>query len=110
MGKQPNRRQGILTKRQLVFAAAHLGNDTEAARAAGYKNSENAAPKLMGNPSIRKAIGAKQQAVIQASGAGIGRRLTRLDIVNRLLELANLPPVIETKLTLQAQVAALRVS
>ena len=85
-------RRNILSQRQLSFVAAHIGNDTEAARAAGYKNPERSAPKLMAISAIRQAIKEKQKAIIEASGAKIGRRLTKMDVVARLLELAYLPP------------------
>ena len=39
-----------------------------------------------------KAIKEKQKAIIQASGAKNGRRLTKVDVVDRLFELAKLPP------------------
>ena len=101
------RHAGILNRRQLAFVLAHAGNDTEAARAAGYKNPERSAPKLMATPAIRKAIQDKQEAIIAAAGAKIGRRFTDLDIVNRLVELANLNPE-RTKNTITGQISALK--
>jgi len=44
-------RRNILSQRHLAFVAAHIGNDTDAARAEGYKNPERSAPKLMFRPS-----------------------------------------------------------
>jgi len=102
-----NRRAGILNSRQLAFVLAHGGNDTVAARAAGYKNPERSAPKLMAMPAIRKAIAEKQRAIIAASGAKIGRRLSRLDVVERLIELADLPPE-RTRYNISGQVSALK--
>jgi len=102
------RRTGILNKRQLAFVMAHVGNDTEAARAAGYKNPERSAPKLMAMPSIRRAIAKKQKAIIAASGVRIGQRLTRVDVLKRLIELANLPPDC-TRYNISGQVSALKV-
>src|SRR5271157_564175 len=56
-GKNPMQgRRNILSQRQLSFVAAHIGNDTEAARAAGYKNPERSAPRLMAIPAVRQAI------------------------------------------------------
>ena len=101
------KRAGILNKRQLAFVLAHAGNDTEAARAAGYKNPERSAPKLMANPAIRSAIVEKQRAIIVASGARIGRRLSRLDVLERLLQLADLPPDC-TRYNISGQVNALK--
>ena len=102
------RRMGILNKRQLTFVLAHAGNDTDAARAAGYKNPERSAPKLMANPAIRTAIAEKQRAIIAASGARIGRRLSRLDVLERLLQLADLPPDC-TRYNINGQVNALKI-
>ena len=101
-------RRNILSQRQLAFVAAHVGNDTEAARAAGYKNPDRSARKLMAIPAVRKAIEAKQKAMVQASGAKIGRRLTKVDVVDRLVELADLPPE-RTKNNITGQVNALKV-
>ena len=84
--------RNILSQRHLAFVAAHIGNDTEAARAAGYKNPGRSAPRLMAKPAVRQAIKEKQKAIIKASGAKIGRHLTKTDVVARLLELAYLPP------------------
>src|SRR5271157_6624664 len=83
-------RRNILSQRHLAFVVAHIGNDTEAARAAGYKNPERSAPKLMAIPAVRQAIQEKQKAIIEASGAKVGRRLTKVDVVDRLFELAKL--------------------
>jgi len=101
-------RRNILSQRQLSFVAAHRGNDTEAARAAGYKNPGRSAAKLMAIPAVRKAIEVKQKATIEASGAKIGRRLTKLDVVDRLVALADLPPE-RTKSSIMGQVNTLKV-
>ena len=101
------RHVGILNRRQLAFVLAHAGNDTEAARAAGYKNPERSAPKLMAMSAIRKAIQDKQKAIIAAAGAKIGRQFTNLDLVDRLVELANLDPE-RTKNTITGQINALK--
>ena len=100
-------RRNILSQRQLAFVAAHSGNDTEAARAAGYKNPSQCAAKLMAIPAVRKAIKEKQKAIIAASGAEIRRRLTTVDVVCRLVGLADLPPE-RTKGNIMGQVNALR--
>src|SRR5271166_6399982 len=100
-------RRNILSERQLSFVAAHLGNDTEAARAAGYKNPQRSAPKLIAIPAVRQAIKEKQKAIIEASGAKIGRRLAKVDVVARLIELADLPPE-RTRHTLTGQLNALK--
>jgi phage terminase small subunit len=101
------RHVGILNQRQFAFVLAHVGNDTEAARAAGYKNPERSAPKLMANPAIRKAIEQKQKATIAASGAQIAHQFTNINVVDRLSELAYLPPE-RTKNTITGQVSALK--
>jgi hypothetical protein len=46
----------------------------------------------MAIPAVRQALKEKQKAIIEASGVKIGRRLTKLDVVDRLVELADLPP------------------
>jgi len=101
------RHAGLLNQRQLAFVVAHVGNDTEAARAAGYKNPERSAPKLMAIPAIRNAIAEKQRAIIAAAGAKVGRRLSRVDVVERLIELADLPPE-RTRYNISGQVSALK--
>lgn len=101
------RHAGLLNQRQLAFVVAHGGNDTEAARAAGYKNPQRSAPKLMAMPAIRRAIAEKQRAIIAAAGAKIGRRLSRVDVVERLIELADLPPE-RTRYNIGGQVSALK--
>jgi len=106
--REPKVRRNILSRRQLAFVAAHVGNDTEAARAAGYKNPDRSAPRLMAIPVVRKAIEEKQKAIIEASGAKIGRRFAKVDVVDRLVELAELPPE-RTKNTITGQVNALKV-
>src|SRR3974390_2236734 len=93
----------ILTRRQLAFVAAHGGNDTEAARAAGYKNPGRSAAKLMAIPAVRQAIREKQKAIVEASGAKLGQQLTKLDVVDRLVQLADLPPE-STKNNISGQV------
>ena len=100
-------RQNILSQRHLAFVAAHIGNDTEAARAAGYKNPQRSAPKLIAIPAVRQAIKEKQKAIIEASGAKIGRRLAKVDVVDRLFELAKLPPE-QTRHNLTGQLNALK--
>ncbi len=100
-------RRNILSQRHLAFVVAHIGNDTEAARAAGYKNPGRSAPRLMAIPAVRQAIKEKQTAIIEASGAKIGLRLTKIDVLARLLELADLPPE-RTRHTLRSQVNALK--
>ena len=100
-------RRNILSQRHLAFVVAHIGNDTEAARAAGYKNPERSAPKLMAIPAVRQAIQEKQKAIIEASGAKVGRRLTKVDVVDRLFELAKLPPE-QTRHNLTGQLNALK--
>ena len=81
---------------------------TAAARAVGYKNPDRSAPRLMAIPAVRKAIEEKQKAIIEASGAKIGRRFAKVDVVDRLVELAELPPE-RTKNTITGQVNALKV-
>jgi hypothetical protein len=100
-------RRKILSQRQLSFVAAHDGNDTEAAKAAGYKNPGRSAAKLMAIPAVRKAIEEKQKAIIEASGAKIGQRLSKVAVVDRLVELADLPPE-RTKGNITGQVNALK--
>jgi hypothetical protein len=61
----------------------------------------------MAIPAIRQAIQEKQNAIIEASGAKIGRRLTKVDVVERLFELAKLPPE-QTRHNLTGQLNALK--
>ncbi len=56
---------------------------------------------------FRQAIKEKQKAIIEASGAKIGRRLAKVDVVARLLELAKLPPE-RTRHSLTGQLNALK--
>jgi hypothetical protein len=72
------------------------------------KESGEIGPKLMAMPAIRKAIMEKQRAAIAASGTRIGQRLSRLDVLKRLIELANLPPDC-TRYNISGQVSALKV-
>lgn len=98
----------ILSRRALRFVAAHCGNATEAAAIAGYKNPNKSARKLMAMASVRAAIEEKQQAAIGAMGRKLGAALSRTDLIQRLLRLADLPPE-KTKDSIGGQVNALRV-
>lgn len=71
-----------LTEMQLKYVACWEGNNTAAARNAGFKNPEVAGAKLMRQPHVKAAIEEKRKAaaaatkeMIAASGAGLGHAI-----------------------------------
>lgn len=81
------------TKMEALFVAAHKGNDTEAARIAGYKFPNVNAARLMKKPRVRKALAEKNAAMNRELGKVQGKRLakvniTRNEIINILAGIA----------------------
>ncbi len=80
------RTRDVLTQKQLQYVAAWEGDNAKAARAAGYSNPNVAAAKLMKLPAIKRAIRQKQEAVIQQSGEQLGRKISKSDITDSIVE------------------------
>lgn len=96
-----------LTEKQLRFVGAWTGNLIAAAKTAGYSNPKAAAYKLMRDPEVVKALQAKQESMLQESGEHLARTLplSRADVIDRLWQLAQLPPS-ATNCNVTAQVKA----
>jgi hypothetical protein len=101
---------GILSEKMLKFIAAWQGNAIAAAKAAGYRKPQVVACRLMKNPTIRAEIRRKQIAMTEESGKRLGVELTfdRSHVLNRLWEIAQIPPN-DTNKNLGAQVKAAEV-
>jgi hypothetical protein len=84
-----------LTEMQLKFVANWEGNNTAAARAAGFKNPEVAGAKLMRMPHIKAAIAAKQKAMIKVAGEELGKAMgeaiTKDMLAQRAWQIAKAP-------------------
>jgi hypothetical protein len=100
----------VLSTKSLKFIGAWQGDAVAAARIAGYSNPRSAASKLMKNDAIRAEIRRKQIAMTEESGKRLGVELTfdRSHVLNRLWEIAQIPPN-DTNKNLGAQVKAAEV-
>jgi hypothetical protein len=107
MSKARKNREELLTPMQLKFVGAWAGDNTAAARKAGYRQPKQAAAKLMKVPAIREAIAEKQAAAVSAAGKKLGRTITKIDVVERLLRLADIP-ISKTRGNMSGQVSALK--
>lgn len=101
------RNPALLTPKELAFVAAWQGDQTAAARQAGYKNPKQAGHKLMTTARVKKAVEAKQKAVVQESGTQLGKTLSKTDVLSRALTLADMNAIF-TKGNIMGQVNALR--
>jgi len=101
------RNEGILTPRQLRYVFCHEGDNTAAARAAGYQHPKQAAAKLMRITAVRNAIRDKQAKAVAESGKQLGRKITKTDVLDRLLKLADVP-ISKTRGNMSGQVSALK--
>jgi hypothetical protein len=86
MATKKNGKKNILSKLQLAYISCWEGDNTEAARTAGYANPKQAGAKLMQTPAVRKAIEEKQQQVIKTAGKQLGKKLAKSDIADSILE------------------------
>jgi hypothetical protein len=79
-----------LTEMQLKFVANWEGNQTDAARKAGYKQPNVTGAKLMKRPNVKAAIDAKQAAMIQSSGETLAKdcKVGRNDVIKWLANVA----------------------
>lgn len=93
------------TPMELKFVLVHEGDDVAAARTAGYKNPNTQGARLMSRPHIRKAVEAKHRKAVEESGKQLGRKLTKCDVIEGLLQLAKLNPE-KTRNTITGQVTA----
>lgn len=75
-----------LTEMQLKYVACWEGNNTDAARRAGFKQPHVAGAKLMRMPQVRAAIEAKQKAMVKASGEDLAKtaKVGRSEIIEWL--------------------------
>ena len=97
----------FLSEKKLRFVAAWTGNLIAAARAAGYKDPKSAAYKLMKDPKVVTALQTKQESMLHESGEHLARTLplSRADVIDRLWQLAQLPPE-KTNCNIAGQVKA----
>ena len=97
----------ILSAKKLKFLAAWQGNALSAARAAGYRSPKTAACTLMNDETIQTEIRRKQRIMTDESAKRLAGQLNfdRAHVLNRLWEIAQIPPV-KTNKNLGAQVKA----
>jgi hypothetical protein len=88
----PSRGKQKFTKKELLFVNSYGGNQTEAARKAGYKNAAVAASRLMSRPHVREAIDNRLNVATAESARHFGRDITftRNDIIMGLADEAGL--------------------
>src|SRR5215470_7843311 len=98
---------GVLNHRQMQFVYLWKGDAVEAATAAGYHDPKSAAYHLMQQEAVRDLIRKKQERIAEEAGRALGRQLCfyRTDVINRLWELAKLPPS-QTGETITGQIRA----
>jgi hypothetical protein len=82
--------RSTLTAMETKFVVVWAGNHLEAARKAGYKNPDVMGARLAKRLPVKRAIEAKQAAMVAASGKQLakGITVTRNDIINRLDQLS----------------------
>jgi hypothetical protein len=97
----------FLNPQQLQVVSAWTGDLIAAAKAAGYKHPRLAANRLMKNPVFVQNLKRKQESMAEESGKTLGRQIavSRPEIINRLWQLAQLPPA-ETNRTIHGQIKA----
>jgi len=97
----------ILNYRQMQFVYLWKGDAIEAAAAAGYRDPKSAAYYLMQQEIICNLIRKKQEKIAEEAGRSLGKQLSfyRTDVINRLWELAQLPPS-KTGETITGQIRA----
>ena len=97
----------ILNYRQMQFVYLWKGDAIEAAAAAGYRDPKSAAYYLMQQEIICNLIRKKQEKIAEEAGKALGKQLSfyRTDVINRLWELAQLPPS-KTGETITGQIRA----
>lgn len=103
----PRKTKGKATRQELLFVLNWAGNDTLAAKAAGYKHPNKQGPKIAARPHVAELIRKKQDALAKQSGKDLGRsiRITRNDIINRLDELSQKAESDSTKVSALSQLA-----
>jgi hypothetical protein len=97
----------LLSQRQIKVLAFWAGDLIAAARAAGYKEPEQAAYRLMKNPLFVKTLQQKQESMAEQSGKILGERIavSRTEVLNRLWDLARMTPE-QTNGTIYGQIKA----
>jgi len=97
----------LLSQRQIKVLAFWTGDLVSAARAAGYKEPEQAAYRLMKNPLFVKTLQQKQESMAEESGKILGERIavSRTEVLNRLWDLARMTPE-QTNGTIYGQIKA----
>jgi len=107
MPRKTSTASGILTSKQLRFVAAWQGDVVAAARAAGYTDPTSMAYRIMEYPAVANEIRRKQRIMTDESAKRLAGQLNfdRAHVLNRLWEIAQIPPV-KTNKNLGAQVKA----
>lgn len=97
----------FLNLKQVKALFCWSGDLLAAARAAGYGNPKAAVNRLMKNRVFTHNLQRKQESMAEESGRLLGKQLTvcRAEVINRLWELAQLPPT-ETNNTIGGQIKA----
>jgi len=97
----------LLSQQQIKVLAAWSGDLVAAARAAGYKQPQLAACRLMKNPLFVKTLQQKQESMAEESGKILGQQITvtRAEVLNRIWDLARMSPE-RTNGTIYGQIKA----
>lgn len=108
MAKHANPAERPLTRMERLFVQNWKGNQTDAARSAGYKNPEYSGWKVYNRPIVKKAIQEKESAMVRESAKLLVREIRKADITGRLIKLAD-TSIDETGGSIAGQVNALKV-
>ena len=94
MAHRPAKNETILNPGHLAIITNWCGDTVAAARAAGYRSPRALVKRLNKNPVFLELLKQKQESMAKESGKLLGRRLTmtRAEVINRLWELAQMPP------------------
>src|SRR5579864_6135087 len=82
------RNKSMFSEKELLFVQHYQGDQTKAAKAAGYARPGEVASRLMKRPHIKKAVDDKLAKAANVNAVEFGKRVqvTRNDIINGLAE------------------------
>lgn len=104
----------VLSAQEKLFVTAMTsgetkGNATAAAKVAGYQKAKSSGHKLKNRPHVKHAIETIESTALVVAGKKLGRSLAKLEIIERLWELAQIAPK-ETNNNITGQIAACRLA
>ena len=107
MANRKRKPSELLNQKQLKVILGWNGDLMAAVRAAGYKHPKLEANRLMKNLAFVVELKRKQESMAEESGKLLGQKLsmTRVEVINRLWELALMDPQ-KTGNTIYGQIKA----